>query len=146
MKFIKFTLLKLHIICLIFVILLAGCGGGVANLHDPQSWIPPADSEKATSDWDIAEALCLKLSIGAELTKEEKEQIAFNQELMQLQANVLMDMGSSLQSFGDDSSADIAQGVGAMMMFSSMFGSATAEDNKKDKVYFDCMHGLGWSR
>lgn len=131
---------------LVCVSLLVGCGGGAAvNLHDPQAWKQPADLDRATSDWDIAEGICLKVSLGAELTEEEKSQIQSDLETMQELSSSFMELSSALQSAGDESSADIAQGMGAATMFSSFFDSATAGEKKKDEVFVECMQNLGWS-
>ena len=131
------------------IALLAGCAGG--NVHDPQSWAPPADTEKATSDWDVAEGICDKIAHGTELTAAEKAEIEDDQELQMMSARIIADMGSQMadmaaQTGGDPSIGVAGQAIGTAMSLMSAFGGATAGEDKKDEAFLECMDRLGWER
>ena len=137
------------------IALLAGCAGSAGNVagnvHAPQSWAPPADTEKATSDWDVAEGICDKIAHGTELTAAEKAEIEDDQELQMMSARIIADMGGQMvniadQYGGDASLGHAAQAAGAVMGLVSAFGGATAEENKKDEAFLECMDRLGWER
>lgn len=131
------------------IVLLAGCGGNVQ--HDPQSWVPPADTEKATSDWDVAEGICDKIAHGTELTAEEKAQIKDDQDLQMMSARIIANMGGQMadmadQFGGDASLGHAAQAAGAVMGLMSTFSGSTAGEDKKDEAFLECMDKLGWKR
>ena len=137
--------LPLPILC---TVLFAGCGGSM-NVHDPQSWTPPADTERATADWDVAEGICDKIASGTELTEEEKAEIEFDQEMQMMYARMIGDMGSQMadmadQLGGDASYGHAGQALGAAMSLFSAFGGATAEEDKKEETFLECMDRLGW--
>ena len=137
--------LRLPILC---AILFTGCGGSM-NVHDPQSWTPPADTERATADWDVAEGICDKIASGTELTEEEKAEIEFDQEMQMMYARMIGDMGSQIadmanQVGGDASYGVLGQIIAGGIAFSGGFGGATAEEDKKEKSFLECMDRLGW--
>ena len=130
------------------IVLLAGCA---ANVYDPQGWTPPADTEKATSDWDVADGICLKIAEGRELTAAEKAEIEENQELQMMSARIIGDMGSQMadmanQMGSDPSLGHAAQAAGAVMGLVTAFSGSTAGEDKKDEAYVECLDKLGWER
>lgn len=124
--------------------LLAGCGGGA--LHEAQSWLPPADTQKATSDWDVASGICDKVALGTELTEEEKAQIELDQTLIQLQARQLdQQITHNLQSGIGDPNLNMAlQGANAAIALWSAFSGATEGEDKKEEAFLKCMEKLDW--
>ena len=99
------------------------------NLHDPLSWIPPADTEKATADWDVAEAVCDKVAFDTKLTVNES-------------ADLIDDAFEPLsREFGH-----FSEGVAAGMMLIQTLYSSTAGERKKREVFVTCMEELGWQR
>lgn len=124
--------------------LLVGCSTA-ANVHDPQSWTPPADTGKATSDWDVAEGICDKIASGVELTAEEKAQIEFDREMTIMAANSIADMGRQIADIGGDPSLGHISQIGAgLLPFLDAFGGASAQEDKKQKAFLKCMDRLGW--
>ena len=129
------------------IVLLAGCAG--ANIYDPQSWNPPANTEKVTSDWDVAGGICDKIAQGTELTAAEKAQIEDDREIQMMYARTISDMGSQMadmaaQTGGDPSIGHAGQAIGAAMSLVSAFSGATAGEDKKDATYKECMEKLDW--
>lgn len=129
--------------------LLAGCGGGA--LYDSQAWLPPADTEKATSDWDVADGICGNVADGTKLTEEEKALIQADKELMQSIGNLYESVGTQhaaglAQAYGTDEPTVrlAAQGVGAVFSAIGAFGATTAEEDKKKKTFRKCMEKLDW--
>ena len=137
--------LPLPILC---TVLFTGCGGSM-NVHDPQSWTPPADTERATADWDVAEGICDKIASGTELTEEEKAEIEFDQEMQMMYARMIGDMGSQIADMANQVGGDAPYGVLGQVIagglaVTSAFGGATAEEDKKEKSFLECMDRLGW--
>lgn len=126
--------------------LLSSCGGGA--LHDKQSWVPPADTEKATADWDVASGICDKLALGTKLTEAEKALVQADKELNQMMANLTESTGKEITkiatSSGDRNLGLALQGAGVVMGVLGGFGGATAEEDKKTKTFHKCMEKLHW--
>ncbi|MCY3729679.1 MAG: hypothetical protein OXF97_11885 [Nitrospira sp.] len=126
--------------------LLSSCGGGA--LYDKQSWVPPADTEKTTADWDVASGICDKLALGTKLTEEEKALIQADKEFNQMMSNLTESTGKELTkiatSSGDRNLGLALQGAGAAMSFLGGFSGATAEEDKKTKTFHKCMETLHW--
>lgn len=135
-----------QVLILVLSCLLAGCGGGA--LHNSQSWLPPADTEKATSDWDVASALCDKVALGTKLTKEEKALIQADVEFNQMMGNLTESTGQELANLATSSGGQnlglALQGAGAAMSFLGSFSGATAEEDKKTETFRKCMKKLDW--
>ena len=141
MRTLLFSIQVLGLSCL-----LAGCGGGA--LYDAQSWSPPGDTEKATSDWDVASGICDKLAMGTELTKEEKALIQSERELNQEMVNLTESVGREMTAMATSSAGQdlglALQGVGAAMSFLGAFSGATAGEDKKEEAFHKCMEKLDW--
>ena len=108
-------------------VLISGCSG--RNLNDPQSWVPPVDVEKVTSDWDVAEAVCDKVALDTKLTQKESR----------------LDKRSWYEEKDPTFESDpLIEGIAAGLMFMQMFNRSTAEENKKQQAFITCMQQLGW--
>lgn len=117
---------------------LSGCGG--VNHHDRLSWTPPHNSDKATSDWDVAEGVCDKLAAGAQLTQQEVNELADRSNL----TLDLLEILNSGEADGDESVSGSIQLVGGVIAFISASDTTTAEEQKKEETFVQCMQDLGW--
>ncbi len=127
------------IAALFSAVLLAGCGEG--NPHDPASWAPPPDPDKATSDWDVAEAMCDKVALDTELTDEE---VAIMQEEMQ-SARDAMDLLNPTDAGAPESAIEEGAALlGGVVAFFTFNEAVTAGERKKQEAFLDCMKGFGW--
>lgn len=124
----------------IFVaVLLSGCVDG--NPHDPASWAPPQDANKATSDWDIAEAMCDKVALETELTEEE---VAIMEEEVQSAREAINAINETSPDTPESGIEGGARLVGGVLAFFTFNKAVTAGERKKQEAFLDCMHGFGW--
>ena len=143
MRMMLFSVQVLGLFCLL---MLTGCGGGA--LHESQSWLPPADTEKATADWDVASGICDKVALGTELTEEEKALIQSDVEFNQMMGTLTESTGQELTRIATSSGGrDLGlalQGAGAAMSLIGAFSGATAGEDKKEEAFHKCMEKLDW--
>jgi len=131
-------------------VLITGCATTSFDPHDRTQWVPHADIEKATADWDVAEGICDKLASGAQLTEEEKALVEQEKEMNDFMAKMLFDQ-SELMRLTDDTGAlsgladNLAIAGGVVKAFGA-FSASTAEEDKKGKTFLECMDKLGWKQ
>lgn len=118
-------------VCVVFI---AGCAGGI---YKQTSWRSPQDVGKATSDWDVASAICDARAGDRELTPEEEMEIAEKRQ-------TLKETGSALQDLMDEAGIEGGEIAGAVAGFLSGFLGGKKE--KQDEEFVKCMEGFGWEK
>ena len=116
------------------VALLTGCAGAI---YRQNSWSPPRDTDKATSDWDVASAICDARAGDRELTPEEKLEIAEKKQELQ-------ETGSAVQELMDDVGIEGGELAGAVAGFLS--GFLGGKKDKEDEEFVKCMEEFGWKK
>ncbi len=109
------------------LLLLLGCSGQ----HHRTLWVPPADPLKAAADWDVASATCDAKALATQLSEAEKSR--------------LYRSAPDIDKHDEDG-AEVQEGIAAVLMFLYAYRVAVAEENKKQRVFVDCMQYLGWQK
>ena len=132
--------------------LLAGCGGGA--LYDSQSWLPPADTEKATSDWDVASGICDKLALGTKLTEAEEARLEADKKRSVMELREYKRMANTVRAMQGSRPINPAEGgptvvaaaaaIDALLLLPDFVSASTAEEEKKTKAFQKCMEKLDW--